>query len=414
MAFDTWSNNNGCALQDLLCGRAPGEPKSRVATRATCDGTSAAEICRISPYTFRRYVNDDFPQSFRDLGLTAAPQPLNLATRNSCQQFDLEAVRAWAEKFNRIRARAEAELKKKKSKSRTALTRDENLITIKDIAKTAGVSRSTLQNWFKHGLPEKLKAVGAIPKPSYVFANAVFYQKSVLEWAKALKEVIAGVSEEVRQIRRITAEKATQPKRRNYPDLISRAQIALMIGVPRERLNAWVSLGMPKSLKECGCPDFPKSVDVISTCAQHRIEEIGVWVLAYKKACRLAKQRAEELEKVRAERRRNHGPQKQSKELTAQLPDVSDLGFEVVCMHDASRLLGFDRHRVSKIYCLGVSQRMRRKGVPEFPPVVCRRRGFSFFKKSDIEAWGREFRKAYPGGIVRKKKIKEVQNGTSF
>lgn len=407
-----WQKNNAFALQALICGRQPEDEAISIKPTETCTALKAAEICRIGINAFRQYVNDHLPQTFRKLGLPSAPQPLNSAARSTQQLFDLNAVKKWAEKLDEVRAKAEEE-KRKKAPTRAELMAKGEFVTVKDLAKAAGVTRKLMNQWTREGLPEHLRFYDDPPAPSYVFPNCKLYRIEALEWAKGLKAAIKALSAEKRKILNLTKLRTERAStRRMYPDLVSRGEVALMIGVAKQRLNVWCASGIPKTLRACGLPEFPKAVDVIAPCKMHNADEVSAWILEYRHAEKLMVQEAEELAKARAERRTARLRNRVPRASTVQMPDVSDLGFEVVCMADASLILGFDSHRVSKIYCLGVSQKMKRAGIPEFPPVVCRRKGYSFFKKSDIEEWGRAFRNVYPDGIVRKTKNRGLQDGS--
>lgn len=385
-----WTRNNSTALQALICGKNPADFVRE--SSEPCTMTEAAGICGVNVFTLRRYSFGCFPDIYKMLGLPPLP-PVDSFT----QFFDKEELKEWAGKFKEIRAKAEAlapkrpkTTPKKTPKITKAEAQGKQWVKLSDLATAARIKKATLWDWTRKGIPKRYAEAGEFPTPSFRTKNVAFYESSALEWAKRLGEIVDKEGQKERIRRRLIAQAV------DMPVLIGRSELASMIGITVPALAMWCTKGIPKELKALGCPEVPKTIYGSFNRAFHYPHEVTPWVLAYKQA--KAKQQAirEEKQKARNARQAARNKSKKPRKESAWYPDVSDLGFEVVCEADAALMLDVSKLTVNRMSNRGISRKMKSDGVPDFPAVVCTRKRFKFFKKSEVEAWGETFRKIYP------------------
>lgn len=379
-----WQKNNAPALQALICGLNPDDFIKE--QTEPCTMTEAAEICKVSIYVLRRYAFGRFPQLYEKLGITAMP-PLDSST----QTFDKEELKKWAKKLDEVRAKAQA-LTPKRPKMAKDIAAENGWVRLSDLAQVARIQAATLWHWTRHGIPAKYASAGAFPTPTYKRENIAFYDKSALEWARNLGNLVSGLKKKEEEARRERMGKVAEEN----PLLVRRPVVASMAGVSLTAFSAWSANGIPKSLRELGCPEVPPTIYGSCNAAFIRAEEVSPWVLAYKKAAAKLQEVREEKQKKKVAKQVTRVKNGKPRSESAFFPDTSDLGFEVICEADAAFMLKLSKVTLNKIVNRGISRKMKMDGVPDFPAVACERKRYKLFKKSEVEAWGKTYRSIYP------------------
>lgn len=378
-----WEKNNAPALQALICGLDPDDYIRKESTE-TCTMAQAAEICKVSIHVMRCYECEKFPEIYLKLGIPKLPR-----FDGYTKTFEKAAIEKWAVKLEEVRKKAEELAPKPRMSSKEAYKK--GWVRMGDLAQIARIKVSTLSTWFRNGIPEKYELDEPLPVPTYKSENVRYYDKSALEWAKKFGAVYAQVTREEEAVLRCKAQEKPEE-----PSLIRRPVLAAMIGMKPTAFSMWCTQGIPKTLKDLGCPEVPETIYDNLRAANCRADEAAAWILEYRKAREKQKQKRAEGRKRQIEKQRERIKNRTPRSKTAWDPDTSDLGFEVLCALDAAKYLGISPVTLNKIINRGVSRRMSEKGVPDFPQMICERKRFKLYKKSEVEQWGKTYRSIFP------------------